>query len=590
MTGTSATQRWLFGPLPDLLFGCGLVYALAFVGLALAGPSMRAVMPLELTPLVLLVTGIPHYGATLVRVYGDPADRRRYAVFGVWLTALVWIAFAVGVYEFAVGSFLLTLYLTWSPWHYSSQNYGIATMFLRRRGVNVGARCRKLLQASFALSFALTFVALHGDRADVAYAPADYLRSVYHVLPLGIPYGAVRVLVPVLLAAYLAALLGAVVALRRAAHWRELLPALLLIGSQALWFTIPMIARHANVLQGVEPLGTDQATYAFLWVAVAHSVQYVWITSYYARRSPDHRGSARYLAGTLLAGAAIWVVPSLVFAPGVLGTVPYDAGLGVLVAAAVNLHHFVLDGAIWKLRDGRIAKVLLRGEGETAPRARPAPLLTWPMRAVGAAAVLVLAVSPVQQLLGAEAAKRGDLASVETSLRRLQWLGRESALSQVTMALMLQSRGNMERAMQHVEAAQRLHPDYAALGNLGVFYAQAEMWDEAIDALRRAHREQPASAKIANQLAQLLITREGLNPESVQTAIALAEQAVRSTGETNGKYLRTLAVAYAAAGRLDDALRTAELGRARAADDPDLIEWFTVKADQYRQAMAPAKH
>ena len=40
----------------------------------------------------------------------------------------------------------------------------------------------------------------------------------------------------------------------------------------------------------------------------------------------------------------------------------------LLVASVVNLHHFVLDGAIWKLRDGRVARVLLRtaeGPGET---------------------------------------------------------------------------------------------------------------------------------------------------------------------------------------------------------------------------------
>jgi tetratricopeptide (TPR) repeat protein len=158
------------------------------------------------------------------------------------------------------------------------------------------------------------------------------------------------------------------------------------------------------------------------------------------------------------------------------------------------------------------------------------------------------------------------------------------------MALMLQGDGDMEHAMQHVAAAQRMHPDYAALGNLGVFYQRAEMWDEAIDAMRRAQREQPESPKLANQLAQLLIVREGLNPDSVQTAISLAEQAVRSTGETNAKYLRTLAVAYAAGGRLADALRTAELGRACAGDDPDLVQWFTLKATQYREAMAPHKN
>jgi hypothetical protein len=41
-----------------------------------------------------------------------------------------------------------------------------------------------------------------------------------------------------------------------------------------------------------------------------------------------------------------------------LSPVPFDTGLLLLVNAAVNLHHFVLDGAIWKLRDGTVARIL----------------------------------------------------------------------------------------------------------------------------------------------------------------------------------------------------------------------------------------
>ena len=85
-----------------------------------------------------------------------------------------------------------------------------------------------------------------------------------------------------------------------------------------------------------------------------------------------------------------------------------------------------------------------------------------------------------------------------------------------------------------------------------------------------------------------LIHSVGLEKNNLR--LTKLEQAVRSTGETNAKYLRTLAVAYAAGGRLSDALRTAERGRTRAGDDPDLAQWFTLKATQYRQAMVPDKN
>ena len=39
------SDRWLFGPLPDLLFGCGLLYAIAFAAYSLAGPAIRGATP-----------------------------------------------------------------------------------------------------------------------------------------------------------------------------------------------------------------------------------------------------------------------------------------------------------------------------------------------------------------------------------------------------------------------------------------------------------------------------------------------------------------------------------------------------------------
>ena len=50
-------------------------------------------------------------------------------------------------------------------------------------------------------------------------------------------------------------------------------------------------------------------TYYFFWIALGHSAQYIWITSYYARRSGGWSGSTgalRYFAKILVAGTAVW--------------------------------------------------------------------------------------------------------------------------------------------------------------------------------------------------------------------------------------------------------------------------------------------
>ncbi len=72
MTATASTPRasgWLYGPVTDLMFGCGLLYALLFVVFALLGPSLRALQPGFLIPVLILLISMPHYGGTLMRVY-----------------------------------------------------------------------------------------------------------------------------------------------------------------------------------------------------------------------------------------------------------------------------------------------------------------------------------------------------------------------------------------------------------------------------------------------------------------------------------------------------------------------------------------
>lgn len=581
---TQPPQRWLFGPFPDLFFGCGLIYILAFGALIFAGPQMRELIPMELTPLVLLVSGVPHYGATLLRVYQRREDRRRYALFGTWATLLVAAAFVAGVYEFAIGSALVTIYLTWSPWHYSAQNYGIAIMFLRRRQVQVSGAARQMLKWSFTLSFVLTFLALHGQGPEVAYAPLEYERSAYALIRPWIPYDVVQVAVPVVLGAYLTCLVGTWITMRRASL-RDLLPTVLLIGSQALWFTVPMLARHADVMQSVDPLSTEHATYVFIWIAVAHSVQYVWITSYFAQRSPTPPTQTGYLTRTLLAGAGIWTIPALIFAPGVLGTVPFDAGLGALLAACVNIHHFILDGAIWKLRDGKIAKILLRGQSDDATD-RSSPVATWALRAVGVLSVGVMILSPIQVFRSNRVGN--DIAAFESAQESLRWIGQDSALTRVDMALVYQrlgreeaARGNVEEsqrlrseAVRHAEAAQDMFMDWGSLANLGVFFQHEGRMEEAFDFIARAHELKPESPKLNYMMAQMLLLLRAHEPQSLLRAVSLAEAAVEGTDSVEPSYLRTLTMAYANVGRFQDALRTIETGLAQTEPGTEIHGWF----------------
>src|SRR5262245_46444781 len=131
-----AATGWLYGPTIDLLLGAGVIYIVTLplvVGLQRSG-QLNA-WPIIVTALISLFLGGPHYGATILRVYDRREDRQRYAVFAIWVTAAIAALFVGGLHSILLGSILVTVYACWNPWHFSGQNYGVALMFLRRRGI-----------------------------------------------------------------------------------------------------------------------------------------------------------------------------------------------------------------------------------------------------------------------------------------------------------------------------------------------------------------------------------------------------------------------------------------------------------------------
>jgi hypothetical protein len=244
------SDRWLFGPIPDLVLGCGLGYSLLFALQTFHGEAMRAVFPIGFAPLATLVTGLPHYGATILRAYERAEDRRAYTVFTVHATLVLIALFGASLWSPLLGSLLITLYLTWSPWHYAGQNYGLAVMFLRRRGVALDDTTKRFLYASFFLSFALTFLAVHtadyrgGSYAPEASRPADgvALGMPYRFLALGIPGPITNVLLAVFFGAYLVTVLVAGARLLQRGRVRDLAPTALLVATQSLWFSVPVAA------------------------------------------------------------------------------------------------------------------------------------------------------------------------------------------------------------------------------------------------------------------------------------------------------------------------------------------------------------
>jgi tetratricopeptide (TPR) repeat protein len=371
MSRENSTQQaasWIYNWWLDLIVGCGgwsaPLLLLSYTTVASSARTWSVAFYV-----LAFFFNYPHYMATLYRAYRRGEEFEKYRVFTVHITALVVLTLLLSHFWARLLPWIFTIYLTWSPWHYSGQNYGLFMMFARRAGATPEKNVRRALYGAFVVSYLILFLGFHtGPSADPLFLSLGFpaLLSGWEQIILGIVF--------VALSAY------GLSRLARDTAWRALIPCLTLFSSQFLWFLLPAAL---SLIRGIE---IPQNRYSTGVLAVMHSAQYLWITSYYARRQAADEGSAGpgqrwrplvYFSVLIVGGIALFVpgpwLASRAF--------HHDFTTSFLIfTALVNIHHFILDGAIWKLRDGRIASLLLNSGArisDAAAEARGQLAATW---------------------------------------------------------------------------------------------------------------------------------------------------------------------------------------------------------------------
>jgi hypothetical protein len=138
--------------------------------------------------------------------------------------------------------------------------------------------------------------------------------------------------------------------------------ALFLVPVSAFWRwhrtrerTIPLISLLLPITNGVWWVGSDYLD-AWFWTAVLHSVQYLIIVT--VRHADDRVGRLpaagrlrlRILHGAAFYGFSLWVGFGLfLVAPAAYTLLGFD-GLQayVMMTMVINVHHFIVDGFIWR--------------------------------------------------------------------------------------------------------------------------------------------------------------------------------------------------------------------------------------------------
>ncbi|HSY18820.1 MAG TPA: tetratricopeptide repeat protein, partial [Candidatus Acidoferrales bacterium] len=149
------------------------------------------------------------------------------------------------------------------------------------------------------------------------------------------------------------------------------------------------------------------------------------------------------------------------------------------------------------------------------------------------------------------------------------------AQADYNLGIALLQKGNVDEAIAHYRQALKTRPDYTdAINNLGNALLQKGEVEAAVRQYEKLLQLKPDYLEAQNNLAWILATAAPASLRDGKQAVALAERSNQLSGGESPVVLRTLAAAYAEAGRFDDARQNAQkaMELARVAGQSDLGE------------------
>jgi hypothetical protein len=312
------------------LIGGGL--SLIVTPIAVLYPGYAEAIGFTTLAYLILFSNSAHFAASTVRLYTKPGAFETWPLLTMTVP-LVSLALLVTslLLPAEISRHALALTLTWSPYHYAAQAYGLAVVYAYRSGCRLSAVDKRLLWATSLLPFCFVVVASTGLGLDWL-VPAAVLQvgpvdATLRYLAWLLPYASVGAIALLFLKTW-----------RAPSGPLPLISVLVLVANAAWWLVL-------------DPIG------AFTLATIFHGIQYLAIAGiFHAREQSAQEGNRlgvvqhglRFYGASLLLGYGLfyclpWAFTSLGF--GLLESV-------ALVVAAINIHHFIVDAFVWRLRPG----------------------------------------------------------------------------------------------------------------------------------------------------------------------------------------------------------------------------------------------
>jgi tetratricopeptide (TPR) repeat protein len=181
----------------------------------------------------------------------------------------------------------------------------------------------------------------------------------------------------------------------------------------------------------------------------------------------------------------------------------------------------------------------------------------------------------VQNDLGVALFQSGNVDEAIVHYQQALKINPDFASAHYNLGNALLQNGKVDQAIVHYQQALKIKTDYAdAHYTLGNALLQIDNVDQAIVHYQQALKINPNFADAQNNLAWELATAAQASLRNGQQAIKLAQQANQLAAGQDPIVLRTLAAAYAEAGRFGDARQSAQkaMDLARAAGQTDMVE------------------
>ena len=339
LEGQKAKTPWLWNETFDSLV-IGGAGSLVFAAVALLGSLMWGGFGPAIVVVFLhlgLAVNYPHYAATYQIVVRERKKApRSFRFLMLSLPVVLFVTLAAAFHEKTLLPPLLRLYISWSPYDYAAQHFGIASMYCARKGRPLVDDEKRLLKVGFvgvALFLILTLNASSLDPRASGQGP----MMLSPILPEW---------------TYLIALASAAVGIgasvlsyskvrsRTGQGWDRMVTILLV--ANFVWFVVP------NVWIPGMPKGPWVGPRLGLWIPLAipffHCAQYLGMTTHRTRTTGPVR-PVYLLILLMIVGYGVFEVTAMGLEHGVKMT--QDASL-LLMVSVVNVHHFWLDGIVWK--------------------------------------------------------------------------------------------------------------------------------------------------------------------------------------------------------------------------------------------------